>query len=320
MSKPRRPGATAIHSLDRFVISVPDLKTAKAYYDAFGLDVRTIGNRLDLYTCGHSHRWGSVYESGQLKKLEYLVLGAYAEDIDALKKGIEQKRGHFTDPHRLADTEGFWLRDPEGIPVQVVAAEKSSPGAKGEEFGPIKGKSPRGTVIGPSRSGAHKVHPVRLTHALMFSSDVPRSVRFYTETLGLRLSDQSGDIIAFLHGAHASDHHMLAFAKSSGPGLHHTSWIVRGIDEIGLGMEQMRAAGYPNGWGVGRHVIGSNYFFYSQDPWGSFTEYSYDIDFIGHEHEWPHADHPPDDSFYLWGPNPPADFITNREAGEKPPA
>jgi hypothetical protein len=48
--------------------------------------------------------------------------------------------------------------------------------------------------------------------------------------------------------------------------------------------------------------------------------HSYDIDFIGAQTEWPHADHPADDSFYLWGPEPPADFVTIREAGEKPPA
>jgi predicted enzyme related to lactoylglutathione lyase len=320
LASPRRKGATAVHSLDRFVISVPELAAAKAYYAAFGLDVREVGNRLDLHTHGHPHRWGSVYESGKPKKLEYLALGAYAEDIDGLRRQIAANGGVLAAPHRLADTDGFWLSDPEGIAIEVVAAEKSSPSSKGEDFGPIKARSTRGTVIGPSRSGAHQVRPLRLTHALLFSSDVPRSMRFYQDMLGLRLSDHSGEGIAFLHGAHASDHHMLAFAKSSGPGLHHTSWIVRGVDEIGLGMEQMRAAGYPNGWGVGRHVIGSNYFFYSQDPWGSFTEYSYDIDFIGADTDWPHADHPPDDSFYLWGPNPPADFITNREAGEKPPA
>ena len=61
--------------------------------------------------------------------------------------------------------------------------------------------------------------------------------------------------------------------------------------------------GHPRGWGVGRHVIGSNYFFYSQDPWGSFTEYSYDIDFIGADADWPEADHPPDGKSL---PRPPA--------------
>ncbi len=148
---------------------------------------------------------------------------------------------------------------------------------------------------------------------LLFSSDVPRSVRFYTETLGLRLSDHSGDIIAFLHGAHASDHHMLAFAKSDGPGLHHSSWDVATLDDVGVGMQQMIDRGYPDGWGVGRHVIGSNYFRYVRDPWGSFAEYSYDIDFIPADVEWKAADHEPADSFYVWGPPVPDYFIVNHE-------
>ena len=107
-----------------------------------------------------------------------------------------------------------------------------------------------------------------------------RSVRFYSEALGLRLSDHSGDIIAFLHGAHASDHHLIAFAKSDGPGLHHSSWDVATFDDVGLGMQQMIDRGHSARWGVGRHVLGSNYFRYVRDPWGSFAEYSYDIDFI----------------------------------------
>ena len=319
MSSPRREGVTAIHSLDRFVFSVPDLSAAKAYYSTFGLDVREVGGRIDLHTHGHPHRWGSIYASGKPKKLEYLTFGVYAKDYEPLRRHLETMGCAPVDPHPLVDIQGYWLRDPDGVSLQVVIAEKSSPGGRPDAVGPLKVTTSRGTVVGPSRSGAHQVKPLRLTHALLFCSDVSRSVRFYTEALGLRLSDRSGDGIAFLHGAHSSDHHMLAFAKSSGPGLHHTSWIVKGVDEIGLGMEQMRRAGYRHGWGVGRHVIGSNYFFYSQDPWGSFAEYSYDIDFIGAETDWSDADHPPDDSFYLWGPAPPGDFITNREAGEEPP-
>jgi len=68
------------------------------------------------------------------------------------------------------------------------------------------------------------------------------------------------------------------------------------------------------GWGLGRHVLGSNYFHYVQDPWGSFSEYSADIDYIPATCDWPAADHPPDDSFYAWGPNVPEDFVHNYEA------
>ena len=86
------------------------------------------------------------------------------------------------------------------------------------------------------------------------------------DVLGLRVSDTSGDVIAFLHSPHGSDHHLIALAKSGGLGLHHTSWCVASLDDVGLGMEQMSAAGHGEGWGVGRHVLGSNYFRYVRDP------------------------------------------------------
>ena len=204
----------------------------------------------------------------------------------------------------------MWVTDPDGTPIQLVAAEKCSPAAK-EVNRPLV--VPRGEAAAPSRSRVAPVHPRRLSHCLLFSSDVPGSLRFYTQAFGLRLSDRSGDIIAFLHGAHASDHHMVAFAKSEGPGFHHSSWDVASVDDVGLGMEQMTAAGHPDGWGVGRHVLGSNYFRYVRDPWGSFAEYSADIDFIPADVEWKAGDHPPEDSFYVWGPPVPDYFIVNHE-------
>ena len=78
-------------------------------------------------------------------------------------------------------------------------------------------------------------------------------------------------------------------------------------------MEQMAAAGYGKGWGVGRHILGSNYFRYVQDPWGSFAEYSFDIDYVAAGEVWPAADHPGEDALYVWGPAVPDDFIVNYE-------
>jgi hypothetical protein len=139
------------------------------------------------------------------------------------------------------------------------------------------------------------------------------AVKFYDDVLGLKLSDHSGEGIAFMHGRHGSDHHLIALAKSEAGGLHHSSWDVGSIHEVGLGSEIMRDKGFMRGWGVGRHVLGSNYFYYVQDPWGSFCEYSFDIDFCPADKDWQAADHPPEDSFYVWGPTPPADFVVNYE-------
>ncbi len=313
-SSPRRPGALAVHSLQRFAFSVPDLRPAVEFYTGFGLDVREVGERADLYTFGHPHRWGSVHRTGQAKQLEYLCFGTYPEDLDAIVARTERMGIRRAEPHPLADEDGIWFRDPDGTAIQLRVAQNVAPSAKVAVTvpAPVPGHG-----AAPSRSAVKTVHPRRLSHVLLFSPDVPRSVRFYTDALGLRLSDRSGEVIAFLHGAHSSDHHMLAFAKSDGPGLHHSSWDVATIDDVGLGMEQMTARGYAEGWGVGRHVLGSNYFRYVRDPWGSFAEYSFDIDFIPIDVDWKAADHPLEDSFYVWGPPPPDYFIVNHETAAR---
>ena len=135
-----------------------------------------------------------------------------------------------------------------------------------------------------------------------------KAIDFYTRVLGLRLSDHSGGIIAFLHGAHGSDHHMVAFAHSDAPGFHHLSWDVGSVDEIGAGAMHMHGKGYDKGWGLGRHVLGSNYFHYVQDPWGSFREYSAAIDFVPSDFDWKAADHPPEELVLRLGPRPAGGF------------
>ncbi|HSQ82452.1 MAG TPA: VOC family protein [Casimicrobiaceae bacterium] len=313
---PRRPNTLGVHSLDRFVFSVPDLGAAERFYGAFGLDPRRDGNRLDLYAHGHPHCWGSVHANGQPKRLQHLCFGAYEEDFEPLARRIRALGT--CDPHPLSDGKGIWLHDPDGTPVQVIVAPKVSPSVKAKPA--VAPPVPMGKGAAPSRSGAPRVRPRRLAHVLLFTPDVPRQVAFYSDVLGLRLSDRSGDIIAFMHAPHASEHHLVAFAKSGAPGLHHSSWDVGSIDDIGLGAEYMRAQGYVKGWGVGRHVLGSNYFYYVQDPWGSWAEYSFDIDFVPVDVDWPAADHPPEDSFYVWGPSVPDDFVVNREQPAAVPA
>ena len=313
-SNPRRPGTLAVHSLHRFVFSVPDLGEAAAFYRAFGLDVRETDGHLDLHTFGHPHRWGSIYQRAGPKRLEYVSFGAYADDFDALSRRLGQSGIATTKPHPLADEQGVWVADPDGTAVEIVVAPKVSPA--GRPAASVVSVPP-GAGAAPSRSRAGTTRPRRLSHILLFTPDVSRSVRFYENAFGLRLSDRSGEVIAFLHGAHASDHHMLAFAKSDGPGLHHSSWDVATIDDVGIGMQQMADRGYAHGWGIGRHVIGSNYFRYVRDPWGSFAEYSADIDFIPADVDWKAGDYAPEDSFYVWGPPVPDDFIVNHESAAR---
>ncbi len=307
----RRRDVTGVHSLQRFVMSVSALDEAERFYRAFGLDVRRAGGVLELRAYGDPHCWGVIHGNGEPKRLQFLTFGIFADDADAFAARIAN-HGAKREPHPLGTRDGMWLADADGVAIQLVVASNVSPAAKPAPDAPPP--VPPGKGAAPARSRAEPVRPRRLSHVLRFTPDVMRMVRFCTDVLGLRLSDHSGDVIAFTHALHGSDHHVMAFAKSDRPGLHHSSWEVRSVDEVGRGSEQMRDAGYADGWGVGRHVLGSNYFYYVRDPWKSWAEYSFDIDYVPPGVDWKAADHPAEDSIYVWGPPMPPEFIANFEA------
>jgi len=305
--KPDRPG---VHSIDHFALEVPDLALAKKFFDTFGLRVEERPDGLHLYASASPHRWARLMK-GERKRLAYLSLNCYAEDFEALREQARAGGASFTAAHPAANPEGFWLRDPDENRVQVRIGPKTMPDRKT----PMKIKLAEGGQRGVLGRGNYgKVHPRRLSHCLMFTPDVLRMVAFYENALGLKLSDRAQDLIAFTHARYGSDHHLLAFAKSEAKGWHHSSWDVESLEEVGRGAAQMALAGWAKGWGTGRHVLGSNYFHYVQDPWGSFAEYSADIDYVPAGHDWTGDNWPPEDSLYLWGPEVPEIFLTNTEA------
>jgi catechol 2,3-dioxygenase-like lactoylglutathione lyase family enzyme len=306
-TKPARPGA---HSIDHFALEVPDPAVARKFFEAFGLRVEETPDALDIHASASPHRWGRILK-GPHKRLAYLSLNCYQDDFDALKAQAAAAGAVAADPHPSGSGEGFWTRDPDGNLVQVRVGPKTMPDQKTQMRIKHASGGERG-VLGRSNYG--RVHPRRLSHCLLFTPDVLRMVAFYENAIGLKLSDRAQDLIAFTHGRYGSDHHLLAFAKSEAKGWHHSSWDVDGLEEVGRGADQMAREGWSKGWGTGRHVLGSNYFHYIQDPWGSFVEYSADIDYVPAGHNWAGDDWPPEDSLSLWGPEPPEIFLANSEA------
>ena len=145
---------------------------------------------------------------------------------------------------------------------------------------------------------------------------MPRQMDFYTRVLGMRLSDRSGDVISFLRCT--PDHHNLAFLTSHAPGFHHGSFQVGSVDEIGMGAGQMVDRGWQPGWGLGRHVIGSNFFYYIRDPWGGFAEYFFDLDVIPEDCAWEPRDWPGRGFAVQLGPAGAPDFARTRKGPRDP--
>lgn len=311
MNQSRRRDRLGVHSIGEFLMTVPSLDEARRFYSAFGLDVAEEEDGLALRTHGDPHVWGRL-RAGPHKKFERLTFHCFDDELDAMKRHIEIQGIALLTPLQGASPEGLWLRSPDGMLLQIRAGAKRSPDAAAHRSSPLPVD---GTRCAPYRRQAGNVQPQRLSHIALTTASVRVQMDFYMRVLGLRLSDHSGDGVAFLHGPHGSDHHLVALAASAGPGLHHLSWDVPTVDDVGLGAIAMNAAGYTAVWGVGRHVLGSNYFHYVQDPWGSFCEYSATIDFIPADIDWQGLDHPPEDSFYLWGPDVPPAMFAYSEAG-----
>ena len=195
--------------------------------------------------------------------------------------------------------------------VEIRVAEKSSPNEK-SAVDAYRRQARRSRT---RRTAARRraCSPRRLAHVLVFATDIPKTIAFYRDVLGMRLSDRSGDMIAFMHGIHGSDHHMIAFVKSDGPGLHHLSWDVASINDIGLGASHMADKGFARA-GASAATCSARTSSTTCAIRGAATRNipptstTCRSTTTGRR-----SDHPPEDSFYVWGPNPPEDFAINHE-------
>ena len=295
-----------VHSLYGFALGVPDLEAGRAFYSNFGLMATPSGNTIALST-GEA-RIGTLYESPR-RELHHLSFGIDADDLPQFAARAQHAGAELVDPPAGVNARpGIWVRDPDGHLVELAVGPRTAPTSKSFMRVSISDAG----VPGAPEFG-RPVQPRRLGHVLLFTPDVNRMLDFYTRVLGLRLSDRSGDIIVFMHGPHGSDHHMIAVARGDRPGFHHASFEVGGVDEIGMGAENMLQHGHRAGWGFGRHYVGSNYFHYVRDPWGSFAEYFCDIDYIPAGSTWNIRDVKPEYSLHIWGPQVPPYFLINYE-------
>jgi hypothetical protein len=159
-------GALGVHSLDQFVLAVPDAAVAQEFYGQFGLDVQAKGNTLELKTFGHDHRWGSVVEGAKAKALHHLSFGCYADDLARLKARIEGNGVTLIDPPPGFESNGFWFRNHDGLLVEVKVAPKVSPDRKSDSQWIC---APANAAGAATRAKSPPVQPRRLSHVLTFT-------------------------------------------------------------------------------------------------------------------------------------------------------
>ncbi|SFP57756.1 Catechol-2,3-dioxygenase [Actinomadura madurae] len=296
-----------ISALHHYALTVPDLEVADGFLQDFGLETAEKDGSLIARCRGRAQEQVRMVEA-PAKRLHHVSFTLRPGGLDAAREALERGGAPVLDPPPGAPESGLWTRDPDGNAVQLLDEPPAPARAVAEVLTNI-GEGHRRIGVAQWRRATEDVMPRRLGHALLFTAQPERMTAFYTGALGLRVSDTiHGGAVTFL-SAGRGDHHIFGFIRSTHRGFHHASFEVPSIDAIALGADRMRARGRDAGWGLGRHTIGSNFFHYTLDPWGSWIEWFSDIDQVDDgwvARDW---DVPP----HLWGAPPPETFLENRE-------
>lgn len=159
-----------------------------------------------------------------------------------------------------------------------------------KESGPRAGNRPgertrwntRASSLDPSK----RRPPRRVGHVVLGSPQIEKSTAFYFDGLGFRISDQFIGANATF-GRVETDHHNLLIHRARVGFLNHYALEVDDFDAVG---ENGTAVLHENPdshiVGVGRHLVGSNIFWYMRDPSGNMFEFFADMDHINDDDDW----------------------------------
>jgi catechol 2,3-dioxygenase-like lactoylglutathione lyase family enzyme len=265
-------------------VRVPDLDRAEAFLKDFGL-MRAERTASALYMRGtgsahHVH----IAELGDPKFLSLAFIAAHRTDLDTLSR----VPGAST-VEELSEPGGGYrvqLTDPDGNRVEVVHGMRSVPPIPHDVL-PLNDANQglrRAGVLSRHTKRAAKV--LRIGHAVLMTGQSDAMVRWYREHLGLLCSDEvlapdNHLALSFNRvdrGDEYVDHHVLLIEAGPKKGLNHVAYEIHDIDDLMLGHEHLRAKGYENVWGIGRHVYGGQIFDYWMDAWDFMYEHWTDTD------------------------------------------
>ena len=190
------------------------------------------------------------------------------------------------------------LQDPAGLRVDVLHGQAPWAAAVAVRRPFVGNNIERRERVGKVlRQAPGPSNVMRLGHVVLLVPDFAAALTFYTEVLGLRVSDTyhgpdpSAPVFAFLHcglGPRWTDHHTVALGTPPG-GIErgrfdHIAFEVVDLDDLMAGHVHLRERGWKHSWGVGRHVEGSQIFDYWRDPFGHKVEHWTDGDRVNHTH------------------------------------
>ncbi|MEU4897248.1 VOC family protein [Streptomyces sp. NPDC044780] len=292
----------SLHRLASVTIGVPNPELTSTYYEDFGLTRHTGG----WFSTSHGGRQLRLVHAPTRRLLKVSIAADSPDDLRAIasrlaRLGIEASVG---------DARMVAVEPTTQVTVEVTVGSRiTQPAIPAVRFnGP--GRDERGPARAPAVLREGPVRPRKLGHVVIGSVDQAATQRFFTDGIGLKVSDELVGVATFMRCS--TDHHNILVQAAPVNFVHHTSWQVDDVDEVGRGaMQMLEGSPERHVWGLGRHTIGSNFFWYLKDPAGNFTEYYSDLDCIVEDALWkPEVwDGTRAHSFSTWGPPLPPSFI-----------
>ncbi|MFT3790946.1 MAG: VOC family protein [Rudaea sp.] len=176
----------------------------------------------------------------------------------------------------------------------------------------VPGLPPQRPVNVVAASHDSEALPHSLSHVVYFVPDVAKAERFYVDRLGFRVVDRFTGVGPFLRPAGTFEHHTLFLIQAPAhmAGINHFTFHFSGPNELLKAGWRFADKGWKSFWGPGRHIFGSNYFWYFNSPFGGAFEFDADMDL--HDDSWVPRETPANsvtsqiflfDYRPLWSPN-----------------
>jgi len=131
------------------------------------------------------------------------------------------------------------------------------------------------------------LRPRSLSHVVYFVPDAVKAEAFYRDRLGFRITDRFIGLGPFMRPQGSLEHHCLFMIQSFNAhmtGMNHFTFHMGAAHEVWQAGWRFQKKGYQSFWGPGRHVLGSNHFWYFNSPFGGTIEYDADMDL--HDDDW----------------------------------